>query len=97
MKRVFSKSIRQSSVQSSKRNEGGGKEKVREKELNRAEIRKTIKRLKNGKAAGIDGIPEKLWNYGREDLEKWMWKFYDTIWNRERVGRVKRRNDSTDY
>lgn len=69
MKGVFHESIRRSRVQSSKRNEGGERKRVGEKELSRAEIRKTIRRLNNRKAARIDGIPEEVWNYEPREID----------------------------
>lgn len=39
-----------------------------------------IRRLKDGKAAGIDGIPGKeVWRYGEEELERWVEEFLDWI------------------
>lgn len=38
-------------------------ERVKKKQLNRAEIKKAISRLKNGKSARIGGIPEEVWKY----------------------------------
>lgn len=52
-----------------------------EKEIEEAEIYQAISRTKKGKAAGIDGIPIKVWIFGgytiREgfvDLVKQIWK-----------------------
>ena len=51
---------------------GDGKEnraiRVKEEEISREEIRKAINRLRDEKAAGIDGIPGKVWKYGKEEL-----------------------------
>lgn len=44
--------------------EGGG-------ELSKEKIRGAIRKLKDGKAAGYDGIPGKVWKYGAEEL---VWK-----------------------
>lgn len=51
-------------------NEKGSREGDGEEKIGRREILETIKRLKDGKAAGIDGIPGKVWRYGGEELER---------------------------
>lgn len=35
-----------------------------EGELGKEEIKRTMKRLKDGKAVGIDEVPNKVWKYG---------------------------------
>lgn len=50
-----------------------------EKGIDREEFRRAMGRLRNGKAAGIDGIPEEAW--GAEGLEKWA--FCNRIWEGE--------------
>lgn len=37
------------------------------------------KKNKNGKAAGKVEITNKVWKYGREEIEKWVWNFYNTV------------------
>jgi hypothetical protein len=32
---------------------------------------------------GIDGIPGEVWKYGGEELEEWVWRFCERIWNGE--------------
>lgn len=39
-----------------------------EEEISREELRQVIRKLKDGKAMGEDGIPNKEWKYGGEDL-----------------------------
>lgn len=41
---------------------GDGKE-----EISREELRQVIRKLKDGKVMGEDGIPNKVWKYGGED------------------------------
>lgn len=47
--------------------EGDGEERI-----GRGEILVAIKRLKDGKAAGIDGILGEVWKYGGEEVERWV-------------------------
>lgn len=49
-------------------------------DINRKEMKRTIRRLKDGKAAGIDGLLGEVWRYGRKKLERWAEEFLDKIW-----------------
>ena len=49
-------------------------------ELEDTEIRKAIKRLKNNKATGIDGINAELMKYGGEAMEEELLVLYKKIW-----------------
>lgn len=60
-------------------NKWGSREGDGEERIGRGEILEAIKRLKDGKAAGIDGILEKVWRYGGEDLERWVEELLDRI------------------
>jgi len=40
--------------------------------LERGEIRKVVGKLKDGKAMGMDGIPNEVWRYGGEGTEEWV-------------------------
>lgn len=44
--------------------EGGG-EGDEEEEIGRGEVREVMRRLKDGKAVGSDGIPNEVWKYER--------------------------------
>lgn len=55
----------------------------RKEDINRREMKRTIRRLKDGKAAGIDGLPEEVWRYGGKELERWAEEFLDKIWRGE--------------
>lgn len=55
--------------------EGGGEEGI-----GRGKILGAIKRMKDGKAAGIDGIPGEVWRYGGEELERWVEELMVRIW-----------------
>ncbi|XP_067207866.1 golgin subfamily A member 6-like protein 22 [Linepithema humile] len=50
-----------------------------EEEISREEIKETIKRLRNGKAMGADGIPGEAWKYGGEEVEEWVWKWSERL------------------
>lgn len=45
----------------------------------REEIRIAIKKLRDGKAEGIDEILNEVWKYGWERVEEWLWGFYRRI------------------
>jgi len=60
------------------RRESGEKEE--ERGLDRGEIKEAIKKLKEGKAMGRDGIPGEAWKYGGEALEEWIWNLCNGVW-----------------
>lgn len=63
---------------------GGGVEgREEEEEIGRGEFRKVIKKLSDGKAWGLDGIPGEVWKYGGEELEGWIREFCNRIWRGE--------------
>lgn len=35
--------------------------------------------MRDGKAMGIDEIPGKLWKYGGDEVEEWVWGFCNKI------------------
>lgn len=41
-----------------------------DEEISRKKIRGALKKMKDRKAAGMDGIPGEVWKYGGESLEK---------------------------
>ncbi|KMQ86811.1 rna-directed dna polymerase from mobile element jockey-like protein [Lasius niger] len=45
-----------------------------EEDVNWEEVKKVIESLKINKAVGKDGIPNEVWKYGGEKLEKWVWE-----------------------
>lgn len=55
--------------------------------LEREEIGRVLRMLKDGKAAGLDEIPGEAWKYGGEKVEEWIWKFCSRIWNGEEWSR----------
>ncbi|KYN20187.1 hypothetical protein ALC57_07477 [Trachymyrmex cornetzi] len=55
------------------RGERGREKQWMERELSREET-KVTGNLKDGKAMGLDGIPNKVWKYGGEEMEEWMWR-----------------------
>lgn len=55
----------------------------REEELGREEVRRVLKNIKEVKALGMDGIPGVVWKYGGEELERWLWSFYNRVWKGE--------------
>lgn len=50
---------------------GEGQERVgKEEDISREEIKRVLRKMKDGKAAEIDKIPGEVWRYGGEELEK---------------------------
>ncbi|XP_011883686.1 PREDICTED: RNA-directed DNA polymerase from mobile element jockey-like, partial [Vollenhovia emeryi] len=60
-----------------------GERKGEEKEIEREEIRRAISKVKDGKAAGEDGIPNEVWKYGGVELERWIGEVCNKIWKGE--------------
>lgn len=51
-----------------------------EEKLGLEEIKKAIKEIKIGKAMGVDEIPGEVWKYGEKEVEKWVWRFRNRVW-----------------
>lgn len=79
MDRVFHEIIRRSEALGNKRGRRARKEKGLDKDIDRKEIKKVIRKLKEGKAAEIEGIPKKALKYGEERLEEYMWDFCNKV------------------
>jgi len=60
-----------------------GRREKKEKEVEREEVKGAIGRLKDGKALGIDGIPNEVWRYGGEELKNWAWEICRRVWRGE--------------
>ncbi|XP_071576349.1 uncharacterized protein [Temnothorax nylanderi] len=56
------------------------KEGEEEEEISLEEMRRVVKRLKDGKAMGRNGIPGEVWKRGGKELENWAWKYINRIW-----------------
>jgi len=55
----------------------------KEEEITREEVRVAVKGLKEGKAAGGDGLPREVWKYGGERLEEYVREICNRIWRGE--------------
>lgn len=53
-----------------KDDERGGRDIKKKKELRKEEISRIVRKLKDEKAVGIDGIPGEIWKYESEQLEE---------------------------
>lgn len=86
-------------VYSGKRGKRGFREEG-EKKIGIREIRKIIIELKKGKAAGENGLQNKVWMFGGKKVEKWTWKFcnkgefFNKVWRM--IGKMERGGDNTD-
>lgn len=58
---------------------------INEKELTHEEIKMAIKKLKNGKASGIDSIPTETLKIGEENTTQMMHDLINKIWNEETI------------
>lgn len=47
----------------------------REQDISKEEIKEALRRMRIGKASGIDEIPNELWKFGDEKLEGWIVEF----------------------
>lgn len=54
-----------------------------EEEIRKEENNEVIKSLKDGKAMGVDGIPNEVWRYGGEEIKKLVWGFCNKVWKGE--------------
>lgn len=79
VERVFHEIIRRSGALGNKRDRRARKEEGLDKDIDRKEIRKIIEKLKEEKAAGIEGIPKEALKYGRERLKEQMWDFCNRV------------------
>ena len=61
-------------------------------ELQRDEVEKVLKCLKNGKSTGIDGVPYEMYKYGGKKVVDMLLKLFKIVWRDERV--PKRWNES---
>lgn len=43
-------------------------------------MRRAMRKLKDRKAMGIDGIPNEVWKYGGGELEDWARNFVNRLW-----------------
>jgi hypothetical protein len=82
MEKSFYEGARGSGRQGSKRR-GEKKSGGEEGEISRGEFKRVIDRLKKGKAAGADGVPNEVWKLGGERVEEWAWSFCNRVWRGE--------------
>ncbi|XP_076298035.1 uncharacterized protein LOC143217535 [Lasioglossum baleicum] len=66
-----------------RRGEITGRRKDAERDIEIEEIRRVIKGLKDGKAAGGDGIPNEVWKYGGCEIEEWLMGVCNKVWRGE--------------
>ena len=56
-----------------------------DKEFERREIEKVVRCLKNGKAAGMDGLPYEMFKFGGTAVIDMLLELYNSVWNEEKV------------
>ncbi len=54
-------------------------------EISMNEVRKYVSKLKNKKAAGLDGIPYEMYKWGGEWMIRGLYKLFKKVWIEERV------------
>jgi len=59
---------------------------MEERDISKEEIRLIISKIKEGKAAGLDGLPGEIWKYGGEEMVEWHGVFV-TKFGKGRGGR----------
>lgn len=42
-----------------------------------------MRKVKDKKAMGRDGIPNEVWKYGGEEVREWGWKICNRVWREE--------------
>lgn len=60
-----------------------GEEEEEERELGREEVKKILGDLKDGKAMGMDELPNEVWKYGGKEMERWAWEVCKSVWKGE--------------
>lgn len=65
-----------------------------EAELDRGKINGAIRRLKERKAMGVDGIPNEVWKYGGKDMKEWVWEICNGV--RKGTGGMEGGGDNAD-
>lgn len=58
----------------------GGRGEDEEEEIGREELGKIVRRLRDGKAAGGDGISNEVWKYGGVEVERCLWELCNKVW-----------------
>lgn len=59
-------------------------------------LRCVIKKIKDGKAIGVDEISGKVWKYGEEKLLDWIIEFCKDIKREWMIERMKKRSNNPD-
>ncbi|XP_077255544.1 uncharacterized protein LOC143893719 [Temnothorax americanus] len=65
---------------------GRGKEEERreeEEEIRREEVWEVVRKLRERKALGSDGIPNEVWKFGGEVVKEWLWEVCNRGWKGE--------------
>jgi len=62
---------------------GKGNRRVQERDIKWEEVNKVINKLRLNKAVDLDGIPNEVWRYGREEIRKWAWEICNRVWRGE--------------
>ena len=54
-----------------------------EGELSKEEVKRVVRKLKDGKAGGGDGVANEVWKYGGVEVEDWLWEVCNRVWKGE--------------
>jgi len=61
----------------------GDRRREEERDLGKEEIKKVIRRLKDGKVMGVDNVLNEVWKYGGQEVEDWVWEVCNGVWKGE--------------
>lgn len=56
---------------------------MEERDIEKEEIWNVMRKVKDKKAMGRDGIPNEVWKYGGEEVREWGWKLCNRVWRGE--------------
>ncbi|XP_024871881.1 uncharacterized protein LOC112454616, partial [Temnothorax curvispinosus] len=61
----------------------GREEEEEEEEIRREEVWEVVRKLRERKAMGSDGIPNEVWKFGGEVVKEWLWEVCNRVWKGE--------------
>ena len=56
-----------------------------DREVESLEVKEVVDKLKNGKAAGNDGVPYEMYRFGGDKVVEWLSELYKVVWREMKV------------